>query len=181
MKTNRISKRASGLCLALIAGFFMFCIATPTFGQTISNTASCFSLAVSSNQTPNCGPQIEHCTGNEEANCDNCATFDMTNTSSNCDITKVEITCNTSGVCWSTCCALVLGTPDVTVCNDQPKSYNGHFPPSATNPPPHIARFTICYRGAGPYTFKIVASGAANGPGTNDCCPAAPNKGSISV
>ncbi len=173
MKTNRFTKRASGLCLALMAGFFVLCTTTASFGQiTINNTASCFSLAASSDQTPACG---QVCNG---SNCDNCATFDMTNTSSNCDITKVEITCNTSGVCWSTCCALVFGSPDSTVCSDQPKSYNGHFPPSAINPPPHIARFTICYSGAGPYTFKIVASGVANGPGTNDCCPAAPASGS---
>ncbi len=169
MKQKRLTF-TSALRLALFALCVILCSNTVSFGQIIN--ADCFTLTASSNQTANCGPQNSDC-----GTCDNCKTFDMTNISQNCDITQITITCNEDDVCWSTCCPAVYGSPDITACTVNTvngvtgKKYTGHFGPTPLMPPPGIAKFTICYQGTGPHTFKIHESGsAAWGAGAADCC-----------
>ena len=177
MNNKKLTKRASGLCLALMAGFFVLCTNTIGFGQTVDHQASCFTLTPSTSQTAFCGFVTDD---RDCPSCDeHCASFDFTNISTNCDITSLTIEAiGTTGTnptvasaCWSTCSA--QGASSDPSCSAGAKTYTGHYVPGGTNTLP--TAITICYKGAGPHYFKLTMAGSKFNPGgIDDCCPADP-------
>lgn len=167
MKTNRTTKRASGLCLTLLAGFFVLCTNTASFGQaTIDLNGDCFTIAVTT--TVSCGG---NCNTDPFPACDNCATFTFTNTSTNCDITSQDIESISAGGTTASDCFQICspqGTPTAAQgCKSGLRSFVGHYPPGGTN---GIAQtFSICYSGSGPHYFKITAHGVKWDPNGDDC------------
>ena len=164
MNNKKLTKRASGLCLALMVGLFVLCTTTAGFGQTgIDQNGDCFSIAITT--TVGCNGSCEG------SNCDNCATFTFTNTSTNCDITSLDIEAiapsgYTAATCYQICSP--QGTPPAAQgCKDKLRSFVGHYPPGGTN---GIAQtFTICYSGTGRHYFKITAHGVKWDPNGDEC------------
>ena len=165
MNNKRITKRASGLCLAMMAGLFVLCTNTLSFAQTIDQQANCFTLGIA--PAGACGGS---CT--QGGDCDHCATFTFTNISSNCDITSLVISSvpGPGGIlpstCFSTCSAQGPALP--AGCNDQPKVYLGSYPPAGNNGVSNTV--TICHAGAGTRYFKFSIGGTNFNPGAADCC-----------
>ena len=164
MNNKRIIKRASGLCLAIMAGLFVLCTTTAGFGQTITQQSDCFTLSITT--TAPCGGA---CDGN---NCDaHCATFHFTNITTNCDFTNVNIELVGAGagaVCFRICSP--QGPNPAGPCDKYAvKTFTGHYPPGGSNGISDT--FTICYAGSGPHYFKITATGNKFDPnGIDDCC-----------